>query len=113
MSVTTVMVMVASTLISGLTPRRSLENTTMGRVLLPGPEVKLEITRSSEDRVMIFPKLSRVKSGPVAIKRCLVLCSLFVAPWIAIGATEEPPELGGQCAEGPVEGQHITTDCSI
>ena len=45
------MVMVASTLISGLTPRRTFENTTMGRVLLPGPEVKLEITRSSQDRV--------------------------------------------------------------
>src|SRR5579863_9861169 len=51
MSVTTVMVMVASTLISGLTPRRTFENTTMGRVLLPGPEVKLEMTRSSHDRV--------------------------------------------------------------
>src|SRR6185437_5474478 len=48
---TTEMVSVASTLISGLTPRRTLENTTMGRVLLPGPEVKLEITRSSQDRV--------------------------------------------------------------
>ncbi len=49
--VTTVMVMVASTLISGLTPRRTFENTTMGKVLLPGPDVKLEITRSSHDRV--------------------------------------------------------------
>src|SRR5580692_7162840 len=48
---TTVSVMVASTLISGLTPRRTLENTTMGSVLLPGPDVKLEITRSSQDRV--------------------------------------------------------------
>jgi len=51
MIVTTVMVMVASTLISGLTPSRTFENTTMGRVLLPGPDVKLEITRSSHDRV--------------------------------------------------------------
>src|ERR1700678_3060767 len=51
MQVTTVMVMVASTLISGLTPRRTLENTTIGSVLLPGPEVKLEITRASHDRV--------------------------------------------------------------
>ncbi len=45
------MVMVASTLISGLTPSRTFENTTMGRVLLPGPDVKLEITRSSHDKV--------------------------------------------------------------
>src|SRR5450432_2761754 len=52
MTIATVdMVIVASTLISGLTPRRTLENTTMGRVLLPGPEVKLEITRSSQDKV--------------------------------------------------------------
>src|ERR1700722_11821527 len=50
-SVTTAMVSVASTLISGLTPRRTFENTTMGNVLLPGPDVKLEITRSSHDRV--------------------------------------------------------------
>src|ERR1700688_4718162 len=49
--VTTVMVMVASTLISGLTPSRTLENTTIGSVLLPGPEVKLDITRSSHDNV--------------------------------------------------------------
>src|SRR5271155_6261156 len=51
MSVTTVMVSVASTLISGLTPSRTFENTTIGSVLLPGPEVKLEITRSSHDSV--------------------------------------------------------------
>src|SRR5450631_719246 len=52
MTIATVdMVIVASTLISGLTPRRTLENTTMGKVLLPGPEVKLEMTRSSQDRV--------------------------------------------------------------
>src|SRR5450432_194031 len=52
MTIATVdMVIVASTLISGLTPRRTLENTTMGNVLLPGPEVKLDITRSSQDRV--------------------------------------------------------------
>src|ERR1700760_1488238 len=48
---TAVMVSVARTLISGLTPRRTLENTTMGKVLVPGPEVKLEITRSSHDNV--------------------------------------------------------------
>ena len=49
--VTTASVRVASTLISGLTPRRTLENTTMGKVLLPGPEVKLDMTRSSQDSV--------------------------------------------------------------
>src|ERR1700685_648127 len=50
-SVTTLMVMVASTLISGLTPSRTFENTTMGSVLEPGPDVKLEITKSSQDKV--------------------------------------------------------------
>src|SRR5580698_8915113 len=50
-SVTTLMVIVASTLISGLTPSRTFENTTMGSVLEPGPDVKLEITRSSQDSV--------------------------------------------------------------
>src|SRR5277367_4863127 len=43
--------MVANTLISGLTPSRTLENTTMGKVLLPGPDVKLDMTRSSHDKV--------------------------------------------------------------
>jgi YHS domain-containing protein len=62
---------------------------------------------------MIFPKLSRVKSGPATIERCLLLCSLFAAPWIAIAATEELPEFGGQCTEGLAEGQHIATNCSI
>ena len=51
MKVTTAIVKVASTLISGLTPRRTFENTTIGSVLLPGPDVKLEITRSSHDSV--------------------------------------------------------------
>src|SRR5580698_6372706 len=50
-SVTTLMVIVASTLISGLTPSRTFENTTIGSVLDPGPEVKLEITRSSQESV--------------------------------------------------------------
>src|SRR6202161_1335866 len=48
---TTPRVRVARTLISGLTPSLTLENTTMGKVLLPGPDVKLEITRSSHDSV--------------------------------------------------------------
>src|SRR5258708_37155446 len=49
--VTTVRVRGGGRLISGLTPSRTFENTTMGRVLLPGPDVKLEITRSSHDNV--------------------------------------------------------------
>src|ERR1700733_15345728 len=51
MALTTNRVSVANTLISGLTPKRTLEKTTIGKVLLPGPEVKLEMTRSSHDRV--------------------------------------------------------------
>ena len=42
---------VASALISGDSPRRTIENTTIGNVLDPGPETKLEITRSSNDIV--------------------------------------------------------------
>ena len=40
--------MVASALISGVTPRRTLEKTTIGRVELPGPLTKLAMTRSSK-----------------------------------------------------------------
>ena len=42
---------VASALMSGLTPSRTLENTTIGNVLEPGPATKLVITRSSSDSV--------------------------------------------------------------
>ena len=42
---------VASALISGDSPLRTNENTTIGSVLDPGPETKLEITRSSNDIV--------------------------------------------------------------
>ncbi len=42
---------VASALISGDKPRRTIEKTTIGKVLEPGPETKLEITRSSNDIV--------------------------------------------------------------
>src|SRR5580658_7570721 len=65
MQVTTAMVMVASTLISGLTPRRTLENTTMGKVLLPGPEVKLEITRSSHDSVNASSHPDRIAGNTI------------------------------------------------
>ena len=42
---------VASALMSGLTPRRTFEKITIGSVLEPGPETKLVITRSSSDSV--------------------------------------------------------------
>ena len=41
----------ASALTSGLTPRRTLENTAIGRVVADGPVTKLAITRSSSDKV--------------------------------------------------------------
>ena len=43
--------MVASALMSGLTPRRTFEKMTIGSVLEPGPATKLVITRSSSDSV--------------------------------------------------------------
>src|SRR5438270_11629013 len=42
---------VASALTSGLTPRRTLENTAIGKVVADGPVTKLAITRSSSDSV--------------------------------------------------------------
>ena len=36
---------------SGLKPNRTLEKTTMGSVLAPGPDVKLATTKSSKDIV--------------------------------------------------------------
>ncbi len=41
----------ASALISGLTPMRTFEKITIGKVLEPGPETKLAITRSSSEMV--------------------------------------------------------------
>ena len=38
-------------LISGLSPNRTLEKTTIGSVFAPGPVVKLATTRSSKDKV--------------------------------------------------------------
>lgn len=40
----------ATALISGFTPRRTAENTSIGKVVEPGPETKLASTRSSSDR---------------------------------------------------------------
>src|SRR6266850_190195 len=42
---------VASALTSGLTPRRTLEKTAIGRVVADGPVTKLAMTRSSSDKV--------------------------------------------------------------
>ena len=42
---------------SGLTPSFTFEKITMGRVLAPGPDTKLEITRSSSDRVKLSSQL--------------------------------------------------------
>jgi putrescine transport system permease protein len=50
-SVTMSTMMVASALISGLTPRRTLEKMSIGNVVEPGPDTKLVITRSSHDSV--------------------------------------------------------------
>ena len=43
--------MVASALISGVTPSLTFEKITIGKVELPGPLTKLAITRSSKLRV--------------------------------------------------------------
>ena len=43
--------MVDNALISGVTPRRTLEKILIGSVVDEGPEVKLAMTRSSRDRV--------------------------------------------------------------
>src|SRR5690554_7043971 len=48
---TAAMISVARALISGDTPIRTDENTTIGKVVAPGPDTKLAITRSSSDKV--------------------------------------------------------------
>ena len=47
----------ASAFTSGLTPSFTLEKITIGRVLAPGPDTKLEITRSSSDSVKLNSQL--------------------------------------------------------
>ena len=42
---------VAKALILGLNPKRTLEYTTIGKVVEPGPDTKLAMTRSSKDKV--------------------------------------------------------------
>src|SRR5690606_19028845 len=48
---TAAIIKVANALISGDTPIRTDENTTIGKVVAPGPDTKLAITRSSSDKV--------------------------------------------------------------
>ena len=48
---TATMMSVASALISGVTPKRTFERISTGKVLEPGPEVKLAMTTSSSDKV--------------------------------------------------------------
>ena len=45
------MISVAKALILGDTPKRTEEDTTIGKVVAPGPEAKLAITKSSSDRL--------------------------------------------------------------
>ena len=49
--VTTTIKIVANALISGETPRRTFEKMSIGRVVAPGPDTKLAITKSSSDKV--------------------------------------------------------------
>ena len=49
--VTTPTKIVETAFISGVTPSLTIEYIFIGRVVEPGPEVKLAITRSSSDRV--------------------------------------------------------------
>src|SRR5690554_2224845 len=48
---TAAIIKVANALISGDTPIRTDENTTIGNVVAPGPDTKLGNTRSSSDKV--------------------------------------------------------------
>ncbi len=51
------MIKLASALTSGLTPSFTFENITIGSVLAPGPETKLEITKSSSESVKLSSQL--------------------------------------------------------
>ena len=48
LAATSRIMIVANALISGVTPSLTFENTTIGKVELPGPLTKLAITRSSK-----------------------------------------------------------------
>src|ERR1700676_2299603 len=51
------MMRLARAFTSGLTPSLTFEKITIGSVLAPGPETKLEITRSSSDKVKLSSQL--------------------------------------------------------
>ena len=51
------MIRLASALTSGVTPSFTFENITIGSVLAPGPETKLEITKSSSESVKLKSQL--------------------------------------------------------
>ena len=48
---TTLIMIVAMALMSGVTPNLTLEKTNIGKVLAPGPEAKPAMTKSSKDKV--------------------------------------------------------------
>src|ERR1700733_11787384 len=57
----------ASAFTSGLTPSFTFEKITMGSVLAPGPETKLEITKSSRESVKLSSQLD-ASAGAIAGK---------------------------------------------
>src|SRR5687767_3957455 len=50
-TITSAMMIVVMALISGVTPSRTFAKISIGKVVAPGPETKLEMTRSSSDNV--------------------------------------------------------------
>ena len=59
----------ARALTSGLTPSLTFEKITIGSVLAPGPETKLEITRSSSDRVKLSSQLDARAGAMIGQRR--------------------------------------------
>src|SRR5690606_30387321 len=60
----------AMALISGLTPRRTAEKISIGRVVEPGPETKLASTRSSSDRVKASSQPARIEGAIIGTVIC-------------------------------------------
>ena len=76
LTLTNRMINVASALISGVTPSFTFEKMTIGRVLPPGPDTKLAITRSSSDSVNARSQpaiIAGAMSGKVISKSTLSL----------------------------------------
>src|SRR3989338_5114683 len=66
--------MVASALISGVTPKRTLEKISIGRVVAPGPDKKLAITTSSKEKANANSQLEKrdgAIKGSVITKKTL------------------------------------------